>query len=68
MPVKCSNKISKYLEKHDMNQEELANLVDVKREYINRIIHAKIQPTIGLAMRIAKTLDATVEELWFENN
>ena len=47
-----------------MTQGALAQKVSVKREYINRIINSKITPTVLLAIRIARALGVTVEDLW----
>ena len=47
-----------------MTQTDLAQLVGVRREYINRIIHRKITPTVPLGIRIANALDVPLEELF----
>ena len=58
------NKIFDVIREKEMTQAELANRVGVKREYINRIIHSKITPTVSLAMRIANALEVTIEDLF----
>jgi DNA-binding XRE family transcriptional regulator len=58
------NIISQVIHEKRMSQAELARLVGVKREYINRIIHQKITPTVPLGMRIANVLGVPVEKLF----
>lgn len=58
------NNINKILHNLNWTQEVLAAMVEVKREYINRIINNKITPTIPLGMKIARALDKTVEEVF----
>lgn len=60
------NNIGKMLLERNMFQAELGRKVGVKREYINRIINRGITPTIPLGLRIAKALDSTVEEVFYE--
>ena len=58
------NNIHKIIRERSMTQGALAQKVSVKREYINRIINSKITPTVLLAIRIARALGVTVEDLW----
>jgi putative transcriptional regulator len=58
------NNIYKVISGRKMTQASLANMVGVKREYINRIINRKVTPTVPLGMRIAKALDVPMEELF----
>ncbi len=62
------NKIHQKIREKRMTQVELARIVGVKREYINRIIHQKITPTIPLGMRIANALGVSVEDLFILEN
>lgn len=57
-------KIKEYRAKHNMKQEELASLVGVRRETIGNLENGKYNPSLKLAMDIAKVLQATVEELF----
>ena len=59
-----NNNIDRVIREKRMTQTELARLVGVKREYINRIIHRKITPTIPLGLRIAHVLEVSMEELF----
>ncbi len=57
-------KIKEYRAKFDMKQDELAALVDVRRETIIRIEKGQYNPSLKLAMDIAKVFQTTVEELF----
>ena len=47
-----------------ISQEELANMVGVRRETISRLEKGLYNPSLKLAMDIAKILNKTVEELF----
>ena len=50
-----------------MQQAELAELVGVRRETIGNLENGKYNPSLKLAMDIAKVFNKTVEEVfWFE--
>jgi len=57
-------KIKKYREKTPMKQGELAKLVGVRRETIVHLENGKYNPSLKLAMDIAKIFDTTVEDLF----
>lgn len=60
-------KLKEYRAKYDMKQGELADKVGVRRETIIRLEKGQYNPSLKLAMDIAKLFDTTVEELfWFE--
>ncbi len=59
-----NNNIYLIIQEKKMTQGELAKMVGVRREYINRIINQKITPTIPLGVRIAKALNTKVEDLF----
>ena len=61
------NNIYPIIRRKNMTQADLAIMVGVKREYMNRIIHRKITPTVPLGMRIAKALEVPMEELFVVN-
>ena len=48
-----------------ITQEELANAVGVRRETIGNIENGKYNPSLKLAIDIAKTLKTPVEEIFF---
>ena len=58
------NHIYRVIQQRQMTQANLAEMVGVKREYMNRIINRKVTPTVPLGMRIAKALDLPMEELF----
>ena len=58
------NNIYPVIRRKNMTQADLAVLVGVKREYINRIINRKVTPTVPLGMRIANALETPMEELF----
>jgi len=54
----------------NLTQEELAQRVGVRRETIMRLENAKYNPSLELAVRIARELDASIDDLFhfdFEN-
>ena len=57
-------RIREYRAKKNMTQENLANLVGVRRETIVHLENGRYNPSLKLAFDIAKALDATVEELF----
>ena len=52
------------MERH-MEQSELARLVDVRRETIGRLERGQYNPSLKLAMDIAKVFHTTVEDIFF---
>lgn len=64
-----NTKIKEYRAKNNMSQSELAELADVRRETIIRLEKGQYNPSLKLAMDIAKIFSTTVEELFsFEDN
>ena len=57
-------KLKEYRAKHDMKQDDLAKLVGVRRETIGNLEVGKYNPSLKLAMDIARVFDCTVEELF----
>ena len=50
----------------DMSQQQLADAVGVSRQTINAIEQGDYNPTIKLCIAICKTLDKTLDELFWE--
>ncbi|MBU2444599.1 MAG: helix-turn-helix transcriptional regulator [Bacteroidetes bacterium] len=48
-----------------LSQDDLAKLVDVSRQTINAIEREKYDPSLPLALKIAKVFDKKVEEIFF---
>jgi len=57
-------KIKQYRAMRDMKQEELASLVGVRRETIVHLENGKYNPSLKLALDIAKVFGVTVEEMF----
>ena len=57
-------KIREYRLQFGMKQEELADLVGVRRETIVHLENGRYNPSLKLAMDIAKIFHVTVEELF----
>ena len=56
--------VSVYRTGKNMKQEELAALVNVRRETISRLEKGLYNPSLKLAMDIAKIFNVSVEELF----
>ncbi|MBL4934323.1 helix-turn-helix transcriptional regulator [Clostridium sp. YIM B02515] len=63
MPV-LKTKIKYYRDKNNIKQSELAELVGVRRETIIHLEGGKYNPSLKLAMDIAKIFGVAVEELF----
>ena len=59
------NNIRELRKKLGLTQEELARTLGVTRQTINSIENDKYNPTLELAMKLAKTLGAPVEQVFF---
>ncbi len=57
-------KIKELRASKNLKQGELAELVNVRRETIIRLEKGQYNPSLKLAMDIAKVLDTTVEEIF----
>lgn len=56
--------LKEYRENRNMKQSELAELVGVRRETIVHLENGKYNPSLKLAMDIAKIFGVTVEKLF----
>ena len=57
-------KIKEYREKAGLRQSELADLVGARRETIVHLENGRYNPSLKLAMDIAKVFHVSVEELF----
>lgn len=57
-------KIKEYREKENMKQSELAALIGVRRETIVHLENGRYNPSLKMAMDIARVFHTTVEELF----
>lgn len=62
--MKCKLKI--ILAERLLKQSDLAKLVGITDQTLSMIARGKSEPTLRVALRIAKALDLTVEEIWIE--
>jgi len=58
------NCIHQILKNKNMTQADLAGMVGIKREYLNKIMNSHVTPTVVLAMKISRSLDMKVEEVF----
>ena len=65
MSMALSTKLKEYREAKGLKQADLAELVGVRRETIVNLEKGKYNPSLKLAMDIAKEFHTTVEELFF---
>lgn len=64
LKVALVTKIKEYRESVGMKQSELAERVNARRETIVHLENGKYNPSLKLAMDIAKVFGVTVEELF----
>ncbi len=57
-------RLKEYRARYNMSQSDLAYLVNVRRETIGNLENGKYNPSLKLAMDIAKIFETTVEELF----
>lgn len=51
----------------NLTQQELAELVEVTRQTIGLIEKGNYNPTLNLCIKIAKALDRSLDDLFWEN-
>ena len=59
-----NTKIHKYRKGNNIQQSELAEMVGVRRETIGKLENGKYNPSLKLAMDIAKVFGTTVEDIF----
>lgn len=57
--------IKEYRARYNMSQSDLAGLVDVRRETIGNLEKGRYNPSLKLAMDIARIFETTVEDLFY---
>ncbi len=62
------NKIKTLRKELELRQEDIAHQLNVTRQTIIAIENDKYNPSLELAMKLAKLLNTTVEELFFLDN
>ena len=58
------NKIKQLRKEHGLRQEDMASKLDVTRQTINAIENDKYNPTLELAMKIARLFCVCVEDIF----
>lgn len=66
MPKNLAVKVARV--QKDMTQKDLAAAVGVSRQTINAIEQGEYNPTIKLCRAICRTLDKTLDELFWEED
>lgn len=59
-----TTRIKEFRAKYNLTQEELANLVGVRRETIGHLEKGKYNPSLQLAHDLAVALKTTIDELF----
>ena len=60
-----TTKMYEFRKAMNLQQSELADMVGVRRETIGKLENGKYNPSLKLAMDIAKVFGKTVEEVFF---
>ena len=58
------NRLKEYRAKIKVNQTEMGNLVGVSRQTISQIERGDYSPSVTIALKIAKVLNVSVEEIF----
>lgn len=58
------NRLEEIRRKHGMNQEELADALEVSRQTIGSLENGRYNPSIILAFKIARYFDISIEEVF----
>ena len=62
-------RIREYRAKHNLTQEKLAEMVEVRRETIIFLEQGKYNPSLKLAYNVARALETTIDEIFiFDDN
>lgn len=63
--MEFTTKMREYRQRKKMSQTELAEKVGCRRETIGKLENGKYNPSLKLALDVAKELDTTVYDLFF---
>ncbi|NGY85297.1 helix-turn-helix transcriptional regulator [Bacillus megaterium] len=64
MKNKSKNKVKDYRKKFKLSQQELAEKVGVTRLTIGSMERTSYEPSVGLAIKIARVFECTVEDIF----
>lgn len=56
--------LKEYRQKAKLTQEELANIVGIRRETIGRLESAQYNPSLKLAIDLSRAVGAPIEEIF----
>jgi len=62
--MKLKNFVKMHRARLDMTQEQLANAVGVSRQTIHAIERGKAEPSVTLALKLARLFEMKVDELF----
>ncbi len=62
--AELKTRIKEFRAKYNLTQKELADLVNVRRETIVHLENGKYNPSLKLAMDIARVMNTSVEKLF----
>lgn len=69
MKVVIRSRMKELRARYDLTQEQLANIVEVRRETIGHIEKNRYNLSLILAYKISRALNSTIEEVFiFEDN
>ena len=63
--VKITSRIKELRARYDLTQQELADMVGVRRETIGHIENNRFNLSLILAYKISRALNSTIEELFY---
>ncbi len=66
--ARLTTRLKEFRARHDLTQEQLAELVGVRRETISHLEGGDYNPSLILALQIAAVLEAEVEEIFILEN
>lgn len=58
------NRLEEIRKQRGMNQEELANILEVSRQTIGSLENGRYNPSIILAFKIARYFDMSIEDIF----
>lgn len=62
--VDVKNRLEEIRKKHGMNQEDLADALEVSRQTIGSLENGRYNPSIILAFKIAKHFNMSIEDIF----
>jgi putative transcriptional regulator len=65
MQTKLKNRLAECLAARKMKKSQLAFRFNLSRAHVTRLVHRDAQPSIGLALRLAKFFGQPVEALFY---